>query len=241
MIWIEPNTWEKMKLSKPEAEKIFNELDENDLIPKKLKEHERKLRERLVASINQAWIPLYEDDRSPSEYELDLHTGLVIYEILNTEFYFNERLAAQDEIWRYFSLLILPDIVYKRVGLNPNRYFKQARRNWLQTIWWYVHLSWQGSKESTFEILEKNTTDTILQLVDRTGINGYRIDFTRALMKEFYQSYNDLPGTERTTLFRRVLKLSTARTKLIEPNLVTGGTEAYVKGLFEYFVKTVNV
>lgn len=241
MIWLEPNTWEKMKLSKAEAEKIFNELDVSDLIPKNLKEHERILRESLIESINQAWIPLFADNRTPSEYELDLHTGIVIYELLNTEFYFNERLAAQDELWRYFSLLILPDIVHKRVGLNPNRYYKQARRNWLQTIWWYIHLSWQGTKESTLEILEKNTTDTILQLVDRTGINGYRIDFTRALMKEFYQSYNDLPSTKRTALFRRVLKLSTARTKLIEPNLVTGGTEAYVKGLFEYFGETVNV
>ena len=36
-------------------------------------------------------------------------------------------------------------------------------------------------------------------------------------------------------LFRRVLKLNTARLNMIEPSLVDGGIEAYVTDLYEYF------
>lgn len=240
-VWLEPNTWEKLKFSKADAEKHFNQLDIDHLTPVSLKKHEKILRESLIKAIDEAMEPILEI-KTPSEYEKDLYTGLAIYKVLNTDFHFNERLASQDDIWRYLSITILPDKVYERYNaLNAQRFYKVSRRIWLQTIWWYIHLSWQDSIESTLEILEKNTTDTILQLVDRTGLNGYRIDFTRALMKVFYSEYKDLPGTQRTSLFRRVMKLSTARTKIIEPNLVSGGTEAYVKGLFNYFVETVKV
>lgn len=37
-------------------------------------------------------------------------------------------------------------------------------------------------------------------------------------------------------LFRRVLKLNTARLNMIEPNLVEGGIETYVTDLYNYFL-----
>ena len=236
--WLEPSSWEKMELSKTDAKKKFDKLQEDNLVPKKLNRNAKELRDGLIAAINDIEFPLFEENTFPDLYDIDLHTGLVIYELLNENFGYNERLAAQDDIWRYLSIEIIPDIVYKRHGLKAGRYYEHPRRIWLKSLWWYIHLSWQGSKEDTFNILEKNTTDTIMQLVERTGLNGYRITFTRELMVEFYKGYNDLPGTQRTSLFRRVLKLSTARTKIIEPNLVEGGVNTYVKGLFEYFVKT---
>jgi len=236
--WLEPSTWEKLKLTKPDAQKQFENLQEDNLGSKKLNKVAKELRDNLVEVINDVQTPLYEENPSPDLYDIDLHTGLAIYELLNRDFGFNERLAAQDDVWRYMSIVIIPDIIYKRHGLKSARYFEHPRRIWLKSLWWYIHLSWQGSKQTTLEVLENNTTDTIVQLVERTGLNGYRIDFTRELMAEFYNEYNNLPGTQRTSLFRRVLKLSTARTKIIEPSLVEGGINTYVKGLFEYFVKT---
>ncbi|WP_404354877.1 hypothetical protein LG291_14575 [Cytobacillus firmus] len=236
--WLEPSTWEKMKLSKPDAKKQFEGLQEDNLEPQKLKQAAKELRDAIVGAINDVQIPLYEENPSPDLYEIDLHTGLAIYELLNVNFGFSERLAAQDDIWRYLSIAIIPDIIYNRHGLKSGRYYEHPRRIWMKSLWWYIHLSWQGSKKETFKILEKNTTDNIVQLVERTGLNGYRIAFTRELMAEFYNGYSDLPGTQRTSLFRRVLKLSTARTKIIEPSLVEGGINNYVKGLFEYFAKT---
>ncbi|MBG9451755.1 hypothetical protein ABE67_19000 [Cytobacillus firmus] len=227
-----------MKLPKPDAKRRFENLQENNLEPKKLSNSAKELRDALISVINDVQIPLYEENASPDLYDIDLHTGLAIYELLNCDFGFNERLAAQDDIWRYLSIEIIPDLIYKRHGLKSGRYYEHPRRVWLKSLWWYIHLSWQGSKQDTFKILEKNTTDNIAQLVERTGLNGYRVAFTRKLMAEFYYGYNDLPGTQRTSLFRRVLKLSTARTKIIEPSLVEGGVTTYVKGLFDYFVKS---
>ncbi|MEH6948052.1 hypothetical protein V7068_13480 [Bacillus sp. JJ634] len=235
--WLEPSTWEKMKLSKSDAKKKFENLHEANLEPKQLKYADKELREALLKTINEVQNPLYEEKTTPDLYDIDLHTGLALYELLNDDFGFKDRLAAQDDIWRYLSITIIPDIVYKRHGLKAGRYYEHPRRIWLKSIWWYIHLSWQGSKQATFEVLENNTTDSIVQLVERTGLNGYRVDFSRKLMAELYDSYKDLPGSQRTSLFRRVLKLSTARTKIIEPSLIDGGTDAYVKGLFEYFAK----
>jgi len=236
--WLEPSVWEKMKISKAEAKKQFEKLNEDNLEPIQLKNYEKQLREALVKSIDEARAKLVSFSSKPELYDIDLYTGLTIYEVLNTKFAFNERLAAQDDIWRYISIRIIPDIIYKRHGLKSGRYYEHPRRVWLKALWWYVHLSWQGTIDDTFKILEHNTTDFIVQLVERTGLNGYRVDFTRKLMKNMHEKHKDLPGTQKTSLFRRVLKLSTARTKIIEPSLVEGGTDSYVKGLFEYFVKT---
>ncbi|UOE95109.1 hypothetical protein [Alkalihalobacillus sp. LMS39] len=237
--WLDPSAWDKLKLSKSDSLKRFEELDVNNIEPKRLnKQGESELREALINAFNRVQNPLYMDKENPNLYDIDLHTGLALYDLLNNQFGFKERLAAQDDIWRFISLCIIPDYVYKRHGLKPGRFYEHPRRIWLKSLWWYIHLSWQGSYEETLRILESNTTDNVVQLVERTGTNGYRVSFARKLMAEFYNSYSDLPGTQRTSLFRRVLKLSTARTKLIEPSLVEGGIDSYVKGLFEYFVKS---
>ena len=74
-----------------------------------------------------------------------------------------------------------------------------------KTIWWYVHLSWQNNINETYNILINNTTDTILQLVERPGL-GYNVELYRELMKQ-YNNYED----SSRNLFRTVLKLNTAQ------------------------------
>lgn len=235
--WDSPVVWEKLKLNKVDAEKKFYLLESN-IEPKLLNEYSKQIREKLFESLKSAQVSTEEETSAPSKYAIDLNTGLLLYETLNNEFKFNERLAAQDDIWRYLSIYILPDVVYNRHGLKPDNYYKHPRRIWLKSIWWYIHLSWQGNVEETYVILENNTTDSILQMVDRTGLNGYRVNFTRELMYQFYVNYNSLSKTEKTSLFRRVHKLSTARTKVLEPSFVDDGVQSYVRGLFEYFTKT---
>ena len=38
-------------------------------------------------------------------------------------------------------------------------------------------------------------------------------------------------------IFRQVMVLNTAKTQIVEPLLMTGGIETYVRELFEYFEK----
>ena len=101
---------------------------------------------------------------------------------------------------------------------------KVLSESWLKNIWWYIHLSWNNDEQTTHDIIRNNTTDTILNLVERPGL-GYYVDVYREIMKR-YSDCND------RDLFRKVLKLNTARLLTTSPELVDGGIEAYVEGLF---------
>ena len=143
--------------------------------------------------------------------------------------------ASSDGVWRHISLNIIPDIVYKRWGDNDNRFYKQPRRIWVKTLWWYIFLSWQGSVHETESILRNNTTDDLVQLVERAGANGYRVSLSREIMKHYGRIPLDSELRSRG-VFRKVMKLNTAKTSTLEPELIDGGIEAYVRDLFGQFI-----
>lgn len=176
-----------------------------------------------------------ETDINKKPYDFDLRFGLKMYELMLTDKYrMTPRYASDDGVWRYLSIKVVPKIVFLRWGLNPSRFWKEPRRVWLKTLWWYIYLSWQGSREETFEVLKGNTTDEIVQLVERSGPSGYRVELSRKIIER----YGRLPDEQKTRsrqLFRRVLKLNTARVKVMEPALLPGGESQYVKELFDYF------
>lgn len=167
-------------------------------------------------------------------YQLDLQFGLKLYTTLNQKYGMNVRLAATDGIWRYLSVCVVPDLVALRYGKDhPDRFWKKPKRLWLRVLWWYIYLSWQGSEESTIEVLKNNSTDEILQLVDRCGRGGYRVELYREMMKKNAQ----LDPTERRKkqLFRKMMVLNTARVQVLEPELTEGGNKGYVDSLCAYF------
>src|SRR5690606_6422598 len=99
-------------------------------------------------------------------------------------------------------------------------------RIWLRAMWWTVHLTWQGAEESTRKVLEGVTTDTVVQLVERPGKGGFRVDLTRDLFKKRW-IYK--PSQEQ---FRAIMKLNTAQIVLKEPLFCEGGVSGYVDALF---------
>jgi hypothetical protein len=172
------------------------------------------------------------DDKRTKDYDYDLLFGLNMYELLCSKYNFTPRLAADDGIWRYLSIRVVPDIVIRRWGINEGRLWKESRRIWLKTMWWYIYLSWQGDVKSTHEILKGNTTDEIVQLVERVGPGGYRVNLTRKLM-QLYGRMSDDQKKRGNLLFRRIMKLNTAKVKVVEPSLYEGGVESYVRELFD--------
>lgn len=176
-----------------------------------------------------------EEEGSFSTYDFDLLFGLKLYELLKEKYNVSERQAAQDGIWMFLSLDVAPDIIYRRwKGLNENRFYKESRRIWLKTLWWYIHLSWQQDIENTYTILKDNTSDDLVQLVERSGSKGYRVDLYREIMKNYFQ-VKDLEKGRKNQLFRKIMKLNTARARVVEPALTEGGEKQYVKELFNYF------
>lgn len=227
--------WENVVYTKAQAKFKFQQIEgeQENCAPRQVKVPFVHLRKIIM---NEKKTFLIDETKKINSYAFDLNMGLLLYRVLKEDYSFNERLAAQDEMWRYLSLEVFPDLVYERFGMNDQRFYKGTRRIWLKSIWWYIHLSWQGTEEETFYTLKDNSSDEILQLLDRSGSGGYRIELTREVMRQ-YKLYSNCKVPQ---LFRRVLKLNTARLNMTEPSLVEGGIETYVKDLFKYFLKDIQ-
>ena len=168
-------------------------------------------------------------------YETDLNVGLTLFEHLNPAKGFTLVMANDDDIWRYLSCKVFPDITYERypkpaaddIRLNQKRFYSHTRRIWLKTLWWYVFLSWQGNREMTKKVLAKFGTDTISDFIERTG-QGYRILLYRQLMMAYSQV-----EPKSSDLFNKIQKQNLVNCRTVEPALVEGAEEGYVKTLFE--------
>jgi len=174
------------------------------------------------------------EDIPVNAYQIDYIFGIKIYSLLTGKYGMTIREAATDGIWRYLSVRVVPDLVAMRYGKDhPDRFWKKAKRLWLRVIWWYIYLSWQGDENKTKAILKDNSTDEILQLVDRCGRGGYRV----SLYREFMKKYSELDREERrkNQIFRKMMVLNTARVQVIEPGLVDGGERKYIDDLCDYF------
>ena len=166
-------------------------------------------------------------------YQVDYRYGIKLYTLLCDKYGMSVRDASSSGIWRYLSLCVIPDIVGLRYGTShPDRYWKRDRRIWLRVLWWYIHLSWQGDASTTAEIIKDNSTDEILQLVDRCGRGGYRVPLYREIMKQLSTIKSN--DQQRHQVFRRIMVLNTARSQVIEPDLVDGGIQKYVSDLIKY-------
>nr|WP_318539777.1 hypothetical protein [Terribacillus saccharophilus] len=224
------------ELSKIQSEDIMSKWHENTVPELHLSPKEEELRNKLIDAFNEvlSTLQLNREEISKKSYQFDMEFGIRLYSILDIEADFTLRKAANLDIWRYLSIKVVPDIVYYRWGLHEGRYWKEPRRIWLKAIWWYIYLSWQGNESDTTVVLKDNTTDEIVQLVERAGSLGYRVNLTREIIKRYGALSKEEKG-RNNMIFRKVMKLNTARVKTIEPELHPQGHEAYVKELFDYF------
>lgn len=181
-------------------------------------------------------------DIAKKDYYIDAHIGILLYDYLWKQPGFNLRAAANDDFWRYLSIKVVPDVVADRWGKdNESHYWSKPARIWLRSIWWYVHLSWQGDMMTTAKVLESScfTTDSILNLEERTGRNGTFINVYRYIMyyyskvpQDVLESYDKNTKTQSDGLFRIIMKLNTAKSVVIDPALYLGGEREYVRALF---------
>lgn len=175
-------------------------------------------------------------------YYIDAHMGLALYEYLWNQPGFSLRAAANDGFWRYLSIKVVPDIVAQRWGKDNNdHYWSKPTRIWLRSIWWFVHLAWQGNYESTKKVLESPhfTTDTILNFEERNGRKGTCVDAYRSIIyfyskvpEQVLKQYSRGKSGNSDDLFRVVMKLNTAKMMVMEPALYLGGAKEYAKALF---------
>jgi hypothetical protein len=194
-----------------------------------------QLREDLLKIFEQTKEFIGQDYPTGKEYLIDFYFGIAMFNLFEEKYSFTLAEKSDNQFWITIGMQIIPDVVFWRWGLNEERFYKTPRRIWLKTIWWYVYLSWQGDKDSTFQALKDNTTDEIVQLVERAGRSGYRVSLYREIIKK-YSLYSGSQKARTKSLFRRVMKLNTARVVVVEPSLYKGGENEYVNELFETVV-----
>ena len=221
-------------------------------IPQKLNDEYRQLRKDVMQAYTAAREAVLADSNmaSKKEYYTDLRFALSFYDVLK-KYDFSLRMASNDQVWIYLCVKVFPDLVHNRYpgskvktesgvvqrNINEERFWKTRRRIYLKVLWWYIYLSLQFGEDGkedfsrTFDVLKDNSTDEIVQIVERSGPAGYRVDVYRTLMK-YYAENRDRYDNKR---FRKVMVLNTARTQIVEPLLMAGGIEEYIKELFEYF------
>jgi hypothetical protein len=166
-------------------------------------------------------------------YLLDLRVGICLYQLMPLGKDFSLIDANNDDYWRYISVKVMPDITYLRypdpakgdIRINSKRFYRGTRRIWLKTLWWYIHLSWQGSPEATFEVLKDNATDNINKLIETPG-KGYRLSLYRQIMRAYAAT-----SPHKAKDFAAVTKLNNAKCISVEPALIYGGEPAYAKQL----------
>ena len=184
-------------------------------------------------------IDIYNKAKPYGGYEIDLRVGLALYKEFNPENGFSYVMANDDDIWRYLSCKVFPDITYERYPnpekeikekgghINHKRFYSHTRRIWVKTLWWYIFLSWQGSEEKTYEVLKDFGTDTISDFIERTG-QGYRLDLYRRLMFAYAHVEN-----KSSELFNSIQKQNLVNCRTTEPALVKNAEKGYVDMLFK--------
>ena len=213
----------------------------------------KNIREGVVSAFKQA----LEDSNNRIDYNLDLKVGLKLYELLRPAEGFDIVKANDDDIWRYISVCVMPDLTFIRypnqsedvdiirehisglsyaiapkkekdsVRIKKKRFYSHTRRIWLKTLWWYIHLGWQNTTEQTYEVLKNNGTNIISHFIERPG-RGYREQLFRSML----YAYALLPEQKDST-FRAAAKLNLAKCVSVEPALTNGGVKAYSQRLFD--------
>lgn len=194
-------------------------------------------------------------------YNLDLRVGIKLYELLPPQMGFDVIKANDDDIWRYISVKVMPDLTFIRypnqqtdveiikeyipelsyaigvktekdsMRLKKKRFYSHTRRIWLKTLWWYIHLGWQGTSDQTYEVLKNNGTNIISHFIERPG-RGYREQLFRCML----YAYSLIPE-QRDSIFRAAAKLNLAKCVSVEPALTDGGESVYAGKLFEEVLK----
>ncbi len=230
------------KFSRGDAQTAMQEWIQNYPVLPEVKNEYVEIRTNIQRLNLQVRDEMVKVEEKKKDYYLDTHLGLELYDYLWSIPGFSMRIASYDDFWRYLSLKVVPDVVSQRWGKdNESHFWSRSTRIYLRSIWWFIHLAWQGNKEKTKALIEcpHFNTDTILNFEERSGRNGTNVEAYRWII--YYYSKvpveiirNRTRGKKNSDdLFRVVMKLNTVKMTVMDPALCTGGEKAYAKSLYE--------
>ena len=229
--------WNQLRTSRKEAKLLFNKPEWQENPYGECPDGDYAV---FRNDMKKAWSDVkekFQESDSRYSYLRDVAFSIKLYERLSNDG-FGIWEASDDDIWRFMSLKVLPDMVKERwAGWREEYFYSKKWGIWFKVLWWYVFLTMQQDGagkfdgERTFEVLKDNTSDMPIQLFSRFG-KGFRPEFTRKLFARFQShcSANGIKGTDKESLFRRLMKQYTMTSLTIEPEVM--GVDAYIDYLF---------
>jgi len=188
------------------SQRHFDEMVKNDVfLPDTSNPEMEELRRQLITNLPPYDSTARRNASGPGAY--DMKVGLVLYRVL-ADAGLDIRTAADDGWWRFLSIRVLPDLVKSRWDSTPpERFWKGRSRIWLRAMWWTVHLTWQGSEESTRKVLESVTTDTIVRFQGRFDTANFRettiVQTLSGSVQGNYEAQYSADRPERARFLRR--------------------------------------
>ena len=165
-------------LNKQQALLIFNNYVEKGIDSSSIRDSLDFNYQRVRTDLFSFW---GEANKQKGEYQKDLSFALKIYS------YFEDKaslsMLENIEFWIYICCCVVPEIVEQRHGLNDEYFFKKSGRIYLQALWQFIHMTYQGSIEETQTTLAKLSTDYILQISERSGKEGYYLEVYREIAR----------------------------------------------------------
>lgn len=224
---------EFLELNKIKAQEEFEKIRHGipDNWYDKLNSSYKKIREDILKMIPETGVT--------KDYDFDLKFAIKLYQYFSKANFsnFDEATASNYDFWRYICIKVVPDIIEKRHSFVNTYYYAKDVRMYIPTLWWYIHISWQGDKDLnvTYNILKNFSTDYILNFVERTGVDGIYLEVIRTIFKYLStltpkQISDNKIGNQ--TLIRRLLIQNTAKTQFYNP-VVEDNVDEYVKSLFK--------
>jgi hypothetical protein len=177
-------------------------------------------------------------EKESKSYLIDLKFAIKLHNIFNSKNWFNEALASNYSFWKYISLEVMPDIIYKRHGDQRDYFYYKNVRLYPSTMYWFIHVFGLGSDDETYNFLSKKcfSTDTILQTVERPGRKGMNIELFKNILDKYSQL--DIERIKKdfgamNLFLRKILIQNTAKSVVLVPEFYNGGIVGYVDMLFE--------
>ncbi len=200
-------------------------IDESILDP-----NYKKLRNACLEAYKSIKSKAASNSNNSDKHFIDMNFGFFLYDYLNQQNDFTPKYESNYDFWRYFAVCVIPDIISDRWDISKSDHFYSKPTGiYPFQVYWYIKLSWQGTKEKTISILEKNQEDQILNLVDRPSSIGVNLELYRRIMYKL--SFVD--PKNRQKIFRAIMLKNTAKLVNIRPELYDGGINAYVDMLYE--------
>lgn len=182
-----------------------------------------------------------------SPYQQDLLYGRELFRVLSNASWFNWGVATNDDFWRFLSVCAIPNVVFDRFANEKNEtigtdalkehFYAKHGRIYPFSLYWIYRICDQGSLEKTYEFLSKPCfgTDMILNVAERMGPKGFRVDVYREILQRFadlrHEEYSKSIGAPNQIL-RSLLVQHGVKNAVFIPESHEGGVEGYIEELF---------